>query len=213
MLEKFIDMLKYGNLSLPRLLLNNYVKLNIKDRELIILIYLINSTTTIYNPNQISKTLNISITEVLTAINSLEELGILQIEIRKVSKISEEHIILDNLYKKLAFLSIDEEEKSSDVYSVFEKEFGRTLSPMEYEIISKWLDNKIDESLIIEALKEAVFNNVSSLNYIDKILIDWKKKGIKSVKDAELERQKFVTKKQAPKQVFEYDWLNDRKNH
>lgn len=212
MVEKFIDIIKYGNLSLPRLLLNNYIKLNIKDRELIILIYLINDNDTIYNPNQISKNLNISINEVLKAINSLEELGLLQIEIRKVDKVREEHIILDNLYKKLAFININEEEKDSDIYTVFEKEFGRTLSPMEYEIISKWLDNKFDEALIIEALKEAVFNNVSSLNYIDRILIDWKKKGIKSVKDAEVERQKFVSKKQAPKQVFEYDWLNDTKN-
>ena len=212
MIDKFIDILKYGNLTLPRLLLNNYIKLNIKDRELIILIYLLNDNNTIYNPSKISKNLNIGISEVLMAINSLEELGLLQIEIRKVDKISEEHIILDNLYKKLAFLNIQEEEKNSDIYSVFEKEFGRTLSPMEYEIISKWLDNKFDEALIIEALKEAVFNNVSSLNYIDRILIDWKKKGIKSVKDAEIERQKFVSKKQAPKQVFEYDWLNESKN-
>lgn len=212
MVEKFIDILKYGNLSLPRLLLNNYIKLNIKDRELIILIYLLNDSNTIYNPSKISKNLNININEILMSINSLEELGLLQIEIRKVDKISEEHIILDNLYKKLAFLNIQEEEKTSDIYSVFEKEFGRTLSPMEYEIISKWLDNKFDESLIIEALKEAVFNNVSSLNYVDRILIDWKKKGIKSVKDAEVERQKFVSKKQTPKQVFEYDWLNESKN-
>lgn len=212
MVEKFIDILKYGNLSLPRLLLNNYIKLNIKDRELIILIYLLNDSNTIYNPSKISKNLNININEILMSINSLEELGLLQIEIRKVDKISEEHIILDNLYKKLAFLNIQEEEKTSDIYSVFEKEFGRTLSPMEYEIISKWLDNKFDESLIIEALKEAVFNNVSSLNYVDRILMDWKKKGIKSVKDAELERQKFVSKKQTPKQVFEYDWLNESKN-
>jgi len=50
------------------------------------------------------------------------------------------------------------------------------------------------------------------LSYIDRILIEWKKKGIKNVKDAEIERQKFVSKKQTPKQVFEYDWLNEKRD-
>lgn len=213
MVEKFIDVLKNGMVSIPRLLLNNYVNLKISDRELIILIYLLNDVDTIYNPSKISKGLNINISDVLSSINSLEELGLLQIEIRKIDKKSEEHVVLDNLYKKLAFIMVKEEEKTTDIYSVFEKEFGRTLSPMEYEIISKWLDEKFEESLIIEALKEAVFNNVNSLNYVDRILRDWKKKGVKSVKDALKERERFASKKQTVEQVFEYDWLNETKNN
>lgn len=213
MVEKFIDVLKNGIVSIPRLLLNNYVNLKISDRELIILIYLLNDVDTIYNPSKISKGLNINISDVLSSINSLEELGLLQIEIRKIDKKSEEHVVLDNLYKKLAFIMVKEEEKTTDIYSVFEKEFGRTLSPMEYEIISKWLDEKFEESLIIEALKEAVFNNVNSLNYVDRILRDWKKKGVKSVKDALKERERFASKKQTVEQVFEYDWLNETKNN
>lgn len=212
MVEKFIDILKNGNVIFPRLLLMNYTKLNIKDREFILLIYLLNDDDTVYNPSKISKNLNIHVNEVLTSINALEELGLLQIEIRKIDKVREEHIILDNLYKKLAFLVIQEEEKSSDIYSIFEKEFGRPLSPMEYELISKWIENKFDDNLIKEALKEAVFNHAFSLSYIDRILIEWRKKGIKSVKEVEIERKKFASKKQAPKQVFEYDWLNETKN-
>lgn len=212
MVEKFIDVLKNGMVTIPRLLLDNYISLKIKDRELIILIYLLNDIDTIYNPSKISKNLNIPIGDVLSSINSLEEKGLLQIEIRKIDKKSEEHVILDNLYKKLAYLYINKEEDISNIYSIFEKEFGRTLSPMEYEIISKWLDEKFEESLITEALKEAVFNNVSSLNYVDRILRDWKKKGVKSVNDALKEKERFVSKKQVKEQVFEYDWLNETKN-
>lgn len=212
MVEKFIDVLKNGMVTIPRLLLDNYISLKIKDRELIILIYLLNDIDTIYNPSKISKNLNIPISDVLSSINSLEEKGLLQIEIRKIDKKSEEHVILDNLYKKLAYLYINKEEDISNIYSIFEKEFGRTLSPMEYEIISKWLDEKFDEALITEALKEAVFNNVSSLNYVDRILRDWKKKGVKSVNDALKEKERFVSKKQVKEQVFEYDWLNETKN-
>lgn len=212
MVDKFVDVLKNGNVLIPRLLLNNYIKLNIKDRELIVLIYLLNDIDTVYNPNKISKNLNISINEILTIINSLEEKGVLHIEIRKIDKKTEEHVILDNLYEKLAFLVVNQEEEKNDIYSIFEKEFGRTLSPMEYEIISKW-GSTFDKVLIVEALKEAVFNNVSSLKYVDKILLDWQKKGVRTIKEAENERKKFASKKQTVKQVFEYDWLNDKGNN
>ena len=212
MVEKFINIIKDGNLSLPKLLLNNYIKLKITDRELIILIYLINDNDSVYNPSKISNFLNINITEVLTTISSLQEKGFLQIEIRKIDKLREEHILLDNLYSKLAFLVVKEEDKESDIYSMFEKEFGRTLSPMEYEIISSWLEKNYDETLVLKALKEAVFNHVSSLSYVDRILQEWKKKGIKTLEDVEKDKQKFVSKKQSTKQVFEYDWLNETKN-
>ena len=79
---------------------------------------------------------------------------------------------------------------NSNIYELIEKEFGRTLSPIEAEIISAWLDNNTSEELIKEALKEAVFNGVSSLRYIDKILYEWGKKGIKTVKDVEDNRKK-----------------------
>ena len=77
----------------------------------------------------------------------------------------------------------------SSIFETIEKEFGRTLSSMEVEIIKAWLDSNISEELIREALKEAVFNGVSNLRYIDKILYDWGKAGIKTVEDVEKRRK------------------------
>ena len=37
------------------------------------------------------------------------------------------------------------------MYDNFEKEFGRTLSPMEYEIINNWKEQKISNELILAA--------------------------------------------------------------
>lgn len=53
------------------------------------------------------------------------------------------------------------------------KEFGRTLSPIEYEIISSFEDSYSKE-LILLALK-AIFNKVASLKYVDRILQEWTK--------------------------------------
>ena len=58
------------------------------------------------------------------------------------------------------------------------------------------------------ALKEAVFNNVRNLRYIDKILSEWEKKGFKSVDEVD----SYLKKKELnnPKQeLFDYNWLED----
>ena len=94
-----------------------------------------------------------------------------------------------------------------------EKEFGRTLSPTEYEIIKAWLDNNISEDIIKEALKEAVFNGVSNLRYIDKILYEWKKLGIETVEDVERNRKKHLEKKNDNKNIdmdiVDWNWFED----
>ena len=100
------------------------------------------------------------------------------------------------------------ETPKTTIYDKFEKEFGRTLSPMEYEIIGAWLDNNYEEQTIELALKEAIYNGVTNLRYIDKILSEWKKKGIKTENDIKTEREKR-NKQKPKKEVFEYDWLND----
>ena len=55
---------------------------------------------------------------------------------------------------------------------------------MQYEIIKAWIEEKkYSEEIIIGALKEAVYNGVSNFRYIDKILYEWSKKGIKTMND------------------------------
>ena len=42
---------------------------------------------------------------------------------------------------------------NSTIFEDIEREFGRTLSPTEYEIIKAWLDTNISEDIIREAVK------------------------------------------------------------
>ena len=208
MLGKVIDLIKNEPFYVPNILLKNYRKLNITDSELIVLIYLINTDIS-FNPKQIAKDLNFDLNEVMNIITSLTEKNILKIDIIN-KKVREEIINLEELYKKLGFIVVNDEikEKTNNIFDVFEKEFGRTLSPMDYEIISEWQKNYHDE-LILLALKEAVFNGVNNLRYIDKILIDWNKKGIKNEQDIINDRKKYQNKKQN-KKLYEYDWLNEQ---
>ena len=209
MMDKFINILKEGNITFPKQLLYNYKKLNLSEKELIVLIYLINYNDG-YNPKKIGLDLNMEFKDILEIVSELSNKGILKIELKTINNIKEEYINLDMLYEKIAYILIDKkEETSSDIYDNFEKEFGRTLSSMEYEIISSWLENDYQEEIILLALKEAVYNGVTNLRYIDKILFEWNKKGIKTKEDVEKEKNNFKNKKIQKQELFDYDWLNE----
>lgn len=215
-MNKIIELLKNINFQIPKELLFNYKKLDISDSEFIIIIYLVNQLNDVYNPKQIANDLNLNLNDVLEIINSLCEKNIIKIDIKKVNNIRSEVINLDSLYEKLAFSITEVEEKNdnqdSSLYSVFENEFGRTLSPMEFEIINGWIEAGYSEELIKLALKEAIYNGVSNLRYIDKIIYEWGKKGIKTREDVEKNRKQFKNNSNKSKELFDYDWLNDRDN-
>lgn len=214
MVDKVINLLKNSTIIVPRTLLNNYHELKISEIELIILMYLINDDTKSYNPKKISHELSIDLNVVLESINDLTAKDIISLEVRKVGNIREEFLSLDNLYNKLSFTIVNEKKpdtaNKSNLFDTFEREFGRTLSPIEYELINGWQSGEFGEELILLALKEAVFNGVFNLRYIDKILYEWKKKGIKTKDDIEKERVNFKTRKPDKKELFDYDWLNEK---
>lgn len=85
--------------------------------------------------------------------------------------------LLDGLFET----ETAKEEKilDSGLFEVFETTFGRTLSPKEYEKISEW-NKSCDKKLIIYALREADTYGKLSFHYIDKVLMDWKARGITS---------------------------------
>ena len=212
MTEKIKEILQNRDITIPRILFTNYKKIGLTEKELIFTIYLINSTE-IFNPKQISIDMNINLNEVMELISNLKSKGILDIELKKIGTKRNEYILLDNLYEKLTNIIINkEEEKTTNIYDIFEKEFGRTISPMEYQIIGAWLDNGTSEETILLALKEATYNGVSNLRYIDKIISEWNKKGIKTQEDVEKSRINFKQKKEEkPKNdILDYDWLNDK---
>ena len=82
------------------------------------------------------------------------------------------------------------------------------LKKVDNEIINAWQDSNINEETIVLALKEAVYNGVTNLRYIDKILNEWGKKGIKT--QADLDNSRKVSRpKQEEIPDIDYDWLTD----
>ena len=208
-MDKIVDLLKRKDAHIPYLLLNNYKKLNITEQELVILIFLINSSE--YNPKLMADIMDIKLPLLLEMISSLEQKGILSIELKEINGINTEVCKLDCLYEKLSLIVMKKEEDNSNksIYDIFETELGRTLSPIEYELVGDWL-NDTEEEILKLALKEATYNGVSNFRYIDRIIHEWKKKGIKTKEDVIKNNEEFRKKKENNKpELFDYDWLNE----
>ncbi len=216
---KLIDIFKNGNIVIPLYLMKNYKKLNINLEEFVFLMYLYNlGDKFLFDPNKFSKDLNIDTKNIMNYVGVLTDKKLIRVEVLKNEKdIMEEVVILDDFYTKLTCLTIEDvnENKNTDsnIFEVIEKEFGKTLSPIEVEIIKAWLENNISEELIKEALKEATFNGVSNLRYIDKILYEWGKKNIKTVEDVEKLRKSRNKKDDKDisidTEIFDWNWLDE----
>ena len=79
-----------------------------------------------------------------------------------------------------------------DIFTFIENNFGRTLSPVEYEEISKWEDNELTRY----AIKNAVLNGKCNIKYISRILESYAKNGIKTVVQAQNEEEEFKNQKE-----------------
>ena len=208
-MDKLVNLLKDKDISIPKLLLHNYKKLNMDETELVLLILIISSLE--YNPKQIAEIMNIKLPLLLEMISVLEEKGIIKIELKNINGIKIEICNTDSLYEKLSLLVMKketEDSKDKSIYDVFETELGRTLSPIEYELVGEWLNNNSEEILKL-ALKEATYNGVSNFRYIDRIINEWNKKGIKTKEDVIKNNNEFRKKKESKKELFDYDWLNE----
>ena len=72
-----------------------------------------------------------------------------------------------------------EEEKDVDLLSIFENAFGRSLNQMELEIINTFKRSGYDDQMILDALNESVKVGVINFRYIEKILDNWSRYGVK----------------------------------
>lgn len=214
MSDKVLNIIKDKNIIIPLYIYKLRKKLDIKLEAFIFLMYLYSyGKKTLFDLSLFSNDLDMLETEVLKELDYLIEKALVELELVKNDKgVIEEYIKLDLFYEKINLSIIElvsDKEPSLDIFSDIEREFGRTLSPIETEIIKGWLEAKFSEEMIRLALKEASFNGVNNLKYIDRILFEWDKLNLKSKVDVEehLTKRKKKSESEKKPEVFDYDWL------
>lgn len=193
------QILKAKNTVIPNLIIENYHKLGMNDSEFIFLIQLfsiLNFGNETLDFEMIAKRMGKPISEIYELLQGLIEHGILSLEQSKdLTGKNIDRYSFDPLYKKLIKLLKDEHQtqkqkegnkSQTEIYQQIEKEFGRQLSSFEMELVDDWFkQDHYSSDLILLALKEAVLSNVYNLKYMDKILVTWEKKGIKTKNDVQ----------------------------
>ena len=220
--SKLVEMYSAGNIVIPLYIMKYYKKLNIELDDFIFLMYLYSQgNKVIFDPSKFAFDLNMDLGIIMEKVSVLNDKDLLSVDVRKTEKkVMEEVINLESFFNKLSLIimenmSEEKDNSKSNIFEVIEKEFGRTLSPIEFEIIKAWLDNNMSEELIKEALKEATFNGVSNLRYIDKILYEWEKAGIKTKEDVLKNNKKRRikseedSKKEIDLDIMDWDWFDE----
>ncbi len=189
------------------------LKNNLSLQEFLLLLFFDNSFDLVFDMKVIAKTINMSEADVLVAYGSLINKKLIKVVADKdgFGKVTEK-VSLDNFYNEIknSYKKEEEQEVRTDIFSSFENAFGRTLSNIDYEIINAWMEKGFSEELILEALKEAEYNGVLNLRYIDKILYEWNRKGIKTKEDIHKNLSSDENRPIFETSVLEYDWLNDK---
>ena len=175
--------------------------------------YFENADDLTFDLDKMCEKLKIERGELLTAFNNLLSNEIISLSSEKNDQGKRfDKVCLDGFYDKLVETKKKEKKKKlkEDIFSTFEREFRRPLTGTEFEIIKAWLEKMYDEELILAALKEAVYNGATNIRYIDTILYEWQKKGIKTKEDVDnYLNNKYENKKLEETSVFDYNWLDD----
>ncbi len=190
--------------------------------EFLVLIYLENNFSDNFEIELISRSLGISVNDVMEAFNSLTLKGLVSLDsVKGADRRFNEIVNLNNVYD-CALEELDNEakkEQKEDIFKVFERELGRTISSMELELINGWLVSGTSEEMILGALREAVYNGVSNFRYIDKIIYEWEKKGFKTMEDVNNHLKNRYQGKDKPQMkanlkkeqdILDYDWLDEQ---
>ncbi|HCM90053.1 MULTISPECIES: DnaD domain protein [Vagococcus] len=201
------DFLKADMTTISNLLLTNYKKIGLSDQEFLFYIQLLKcSQEGNYFPdlNLVSEVMTTPVEDLYRLLQGLNDKGAISIEtLMNQQGQTEDRYDLTLIYDKLANyleqqqekeVQIKSENKVTTLFQTFEIEFGRPLSPIEYETIQSWLNqDKYEVELIELALREAVLNQAYSLKYIDRILLSWERKNLKSKQQVQQDQKKRLS--------------------
>ena len=232
--ERLRIWIEQGNVTIPQLFFQHYKGLGIQDLDAMLIMHM-TAYTTIGNhfptPTDLASRMHMTDNEVSMILQRLMQHGFLQISQNEDHNgVLHERFSLQPLWNRLldqiavTANKVEEESQKNaegEIFSLFEQEFGRFLSPMECESITMWLDDDGHSVDIIRAaLKEAVLAQKISLRYIDRILFEWKKKNVRTLSDVERQTKSFRTvgirptqqqqKTVTVKRVPFYNWLEER---
>ena len=177
-MDKIIDAIDWR-----MILVDNYKKLGLNENELSIILVtnsLIQKGVDFITPDIVALKMTLDFQEIDSCFTNLIKKDILTIDGTNKIQVS-----IEPLKKRLIEIFYEEIKKETDVPSskdqndifvLFETEFGRALSQFEVNTINDWFEQGNSSATIKEALNVATLAKVKTIRYIDKVLLEWKRR-------------------------------------
>ena len=179
--------MKFSNanaLNFNYILLEFYKYLNLTEDEVMVILminHLLSQGNELINSEILSLKMNMSNDEIDNVLSKLFTKGYIEFitkDDKLYTSIDKIKSILVKCFEKSVFT--DEELKENEeldqirkeVFSIFQKEFNRSLTPIEINKIEMWITDGVKKEIIFDSLKDACNRRHLSINYIDKIILE-----------------------------------------
>ena len=179
--------MKFSNanaLNFNYILLEFYKYLNLTEDEVMVILminHLLSQGNELINSEILSLKMNMSNDKIDNVLSKLFTKGYIEFitkDDKLYTSIDKIKSILVKCFEKSVFT--DEELKENEeldqirkeVFSIFQKEFNRSLTPIEINKIEMWITDGVKKEIIFDSLKDARNRRHLSINYIDKIILE-----------------------------------------
>lgn len=178
-MDKIIDAIDWR-----MILVDNYKKLGLNENELSIILVtnsLIQKGVDFITPDIVALKMTLDFQEIDTCFTNLIKKDILTIDgTNKKIQVSIEPLkkrLIEIFYEELKKeTDVPSSKDRNDIFVLFETELGRALSQFEVNTINDWFEQGNSIATIKEALNVATLAKVKTIRYIDKVLLEWKRR-------------------------------------
>lgn len=210
-MEKIIDAVDWRTI-----LVDNYKRLGLSENELSIILVtnsLIQKGVDFITPDIIALKMTLDFNEIDSCFTNLIKKEILTLDGKDNLKIS-----IEPLKKKLINIFYEElkaennkpsTKEQEDIFVLFETEFGRALSQFEVNTIKDWFEQGNTAATIKEALNVATLAKVKTIRYIDKVLLEWKRREELAKNGVSPLSEKWRKNLEETMEIAKINWMDD----
>lgn len=202
------------------LLLENYKKLKINEKELVTL-FMIDHFISLGNPfvtaDLLSLKMSLDVKEIDKTLVSLLTRGFIEYIAQGKKTITTLNPLKAKLYREFQIsLTKEDEVKASkevetelnNIFQEFSKMLGRSLAPVEISKIREWVSYGYSDELIINALKEALSKGKKSLRSVDKILLIWSSRDDRENEGVSLKSEEWNKSLEETIRIAKTPWID-----
>lgn len=203
------------------LLLENYKKLQITENQLVIVLmvdHLLSQGNPFITADLLSLKMSLDVKDIDTLIADLLTKGLLEYTTLNGKTVTTLNPLKEKLYSEFQ-ISISKENavknnqkiktELNNIFETFQKELGRSLSPLEVSRIREWVSLGYSDETIINALKEALSQGKRSLRSVDKILLSWAKREELETEGKTVIKDDWSTNLEEIIRIAKTPWLDD----